>query len=128
MREKRPTLRPQYLEQQRKRLEVLQEQILGGEERTIVDERTALEVRGDEPEDSGDRSAIMAQHEITEALHDVDKRRLSDIERAIQKIADGTYGLSDFSGNPIPEERLRATPEAILTVQEEGRRQKNKHR
>jgi DnaK suppressor protein len=124
MHEKKATLGPQYLEQQRKRLEVLHQQIAGGEEKAIADERDALEVRGDEPDDSGDRAAVMAHHEITLALHDVDKRRLSDIERAIQKIGEGTYGLSDLSGDRIPEARLTANPEAILTVQEEEQRQR----
>jgi DnaK suppressor protein len=57
--------------------------------------------------------------EITQALHDVDRRRLANIERALQKIAEGSYGRSDLSGKPIPPERLEATPEAILTVAEE---------
>jgi DnaK suppressor protein len=36
----------------------------------------------------------------------------------LQKIEDGTYGLSDTSGEPIPRERLEAMPEAIHTVSE----------
>ena len=40
-------------------------------------------------------------------------------ERALQKIADGTYGYSDRSGEPIPKLRLEAMPEATLTVEEE---------
>jgi DnaK suppressor protein len=128
MRETRATLSPEEIEQQRKRLDALHEQILGGEQRTIENERTALEVLGDEPDNAGDRGGIIAQYEVTQALHNVDRRRLIDIERAIRKIEEGTYGLSDLSGNPIPQARLMATPEAILTVQEEDQRQQDNRR
>ena len=128
MRKTSAALSPEFLERQRKRLEVLHEQILGGEERTVANERAALEVLGDEPDDAGDRGGTIAQYEVTQALHDVDKRRLIDIKRAIRKIEEGTYGLSDFSGNPIPNARLMATPEAILTVEEEEQRQQANRR
>ncbi|MDB6085414.1 MAG: conjugal transfer protein TraR [Gammaproteobacteria bacterium] len=45
--------------------------------------------------------------------------RLAQIERALQKIADGTYGISDVSGQRIPVDRLEATPEATNTVAEQ---------
>jgi DnaK suppressor protein len=120
-------LSSEFLQQQQKRLEALREQILGGEERTVANARAALEIRGDEPEDAGDQGAAMARDEVTQALHDVDRRRLSDIERAIQKMKQGTYGLSDVSDDPIPKARLEATPEALLTVEEEEQRE-NKNR
>jgi RNA polymerase-binding transcription factor len=128
MREQTATVSPSFIAQQRRRLEDLRQQIVGGEQRTIANERAALEVRGDEPEDAGDIGATMAQYEITQALHDVDQRRLNDIERALQKIGQGTYGLSDVSGDPIPKARLEATPEAILTVEEEEQREKKNQR
>ena len=52
----------------------------------------------------------------------VDNVRLSNIARALQKIAEGTYGLSDGSGAPIPVERLEASPEALYTVKEQESR------
>jgi DnaK suppressor protein len=45
--------------------------------------------------------------------------RLVRVERALAKIADGTYGLSDVSGKPIPIERLEAIPEAVNTTAEQ---------
>jgi DnaK suppressor protein len=47
--------------------------------------------------------------------------RLNLVIRALQKIAEGTYGLSDLSGKPIPRQRLEAVPEAICTLDEEQR-------
>jgi DnaK suppressor protein len=47
--------------------------------------------------------------------------RLNLVNRALEKIAEGTYGLSDVSGKPIPRLRLEALPEAICTLDEEQR-------
>lgn len=65
----------------------------------------------------------MAQDEVNQAVHNVNDRRIGDIERALQKIAEGTYGLSDASGQPIPKARLEASPEAIYTLEEQGKRE-----
>jgi DnaK suppressor protein len=48
-----------------------------------------------------------------------DVARLARVERALAKIAEGTYGLSDLSGERIPEGRLEAMPDAINTVAEQ---------
>jgi RNA polymerase-binding transcription factor len=45
--------------------------------------------------------------------------RLLAIERAEARLADGTYGLSTRSGEPIPDERLEVNPTAELTVAEQ---------
>ena len=56
---------------------------------------------------------------IAEGLRD----RLAAIERAEQRLAAGTYGRSVESGEPIPDDRLRADPAAELTVEEAERAQ-----
>ena len=56
--------------------------------------------------------------EIMHARHDADQPCLANIDRALKKIELGTYGLSDMSGKAIPKERLEASPEAVLTVEE----------
>jgi len=48
-----------------------------------------------------------------------DLKRLERVNRALKKIEEGTYGLSDESGKPIPRERLEAVPEALYTLSEE---------
>jgi DnaK suppressor protein len=47
------------------------------------------------------------------------RRRLDRVERAEERVAAGTYGLSVKSGEPIPDGRLEAEPLAELTVDEE---------
>ena len=47
--------------------------------------------------------------------------QLAAVERAEARLADGTYGLSVESGEPIPDGRLEALPTAERTVAEEER-------
>lgn len=126
MSEQQGTLSDEFIAQQRKRLLALRQELLGGEENTIADERTAEEQHGDEAQEFEDEAQGMAQNEVNQALHDVNDQRISDIERALQKIDEGTYGLSDASGDPIPKARLEVAPEAILTVEEQSRRETGK--
>jgi DnaK suppressor protein len=122
MSDQRGTLSQDFLEQQRERLDALRRTLLGGEEGTIATGRVDQEQHGDEAEEFEDAAQAMAQQEINQNLRNVNDLRISDIDRALQKIADGTYGLSDLSGDPIPVERLKAVPEAILTVAEQEKR------
>jgi len=56
---------------------------------------------------------------LDEALANDLHERLEALERAEQRLATGTYGLSIESGEPIPDERLEAIPTAERTVEEE---------
>ena len=79
--------------------------------------------------DSGDMSYSLFTREVDATLEEQVGRRLRSVERALQKIEEGTYGLSDDSGEPIPKGRLEALPEAVRTVEEQGRdREAYRHR
>jgi DnaK suppressor protein len=83
-------------------------------------------VRGiPEPADEFDAANLASdlyQDELEEGLAGDLRSQLEAIERAEQRLADGAYGLSLESGEPIPDERLEALPTAELTVEEERRR------
>lgn len=84
-----------------------------------IDERAVnREKRGiaTELEDEGQR---LAELKIDRMLVARDVNRLDRVRRALQKIAEHTYGISDASGQPIPRSRLEAMPEATLTLTEE---------
>lgn len=49
------------------------------------------------------------------------REELAAVERAEQRLAEGTYGRSVESGDPIPDERLEAMPWAERTVEEQAR-------
>jgi DnaK suppressor protein len=42
--------------------------------------------------------------------------KLADVERALEKLGDGTYGICDRCGTPITAERLEAIPWAVRCV------------
>jgi DnaK suppressor protein len=49
---------------------------------------------------------------VVDSLNATEER----IERALAKIADGSYGTCDRCGKPIPAGRLEAAPESVLCV------------
>ncbi len=51
--------------------------------------------------------------------------RLAQVQRALSKIDDGTYGFSDVSGLRIPNDRLELMPEAVNTVAEQEASERN---
>jgi DnaK suppressor protein len=73
-------------------------------------------------EDPGNLASELYQNELDEGRADDLREELAAIERAEERLAAGTYGLSVESGNPIPDERLEALPTAERTTEEEGRR------
>ena len=42
---------------------------------------------------------------------------LHRIDRALAKLDDGTYGICEGCGRPIPEKRLEAMPESVTCVE-----------
>jgi DnaK suppressor protein len=48
--------------------------------------------------------------------------KLADVERALEKLDEGSYGTCDVCGEPIPSERLDAVPWATLCVDDAARR------
>lgn len=65
-----------------------------------------------DPNDPADQGSILYDRERSIAADDNLRRILSKIDRALRKIEEGTYGLSDIDNMPIPLERLDALPYA----------------
>ena len=65
------------------------------------------------------------QQDNNRAVRAHDRMRLETVRRALEKIQDGTYGLSEESGDPIPRERLEAAPSSLYTVAEEEVRERD---
>ena len=73
--------------------------------------------------DSGDESQYLFEREVDATLEQQFGQELKDVNRALEKIEEGTYGLSDRSGEPIAKGRLEAIPEALYTIEEQQRRE-----
>jgi DnaK suppressor protein len=72
--------------------------------------------------DPGNLASDLYQDELDEGLEEDLREQLAAVERAKERLAAGTYGLSTESGEPIPDERLEALPTAELTADEERAR------
>jgi RNA polymerase-binding transcription factor len=88
----------------------------------------ALALQREDPLESSDRvepgdadSEDLYQDEFDEGRAEDLRGDLEAVERAEARLADGTYGLSVESGEPIPDERLEAVPTAERTVEEQAR-------
>lgn len=84
---------------------------------------------------SNDDTKGYSQHQADEGTDDFDRTislNLSDeefkvlrqIERALEKIDEGTYGICDVSGEEIPIKRLEAIPYATMTVKAQEEHEK----
>ncbi len=60
--------------------------------------------------DEIDKADISINNALLNKLSDMELEKLRLIERALEKIQEGTYGICEGTGEPIPEERLRVIP------------------
>ena len=68
--------------------------------------------------DSGDEANLLYEREAGIDANDRDQKELALVKRALDRIEQGTYGISEVSGKPIPIERLEALPYATTLVDE----------
>jgi DnaK suppressor protein len=68
-----------------------------------------------------DQASDLYENELDAGLAEQLRETLAAVERAEARLADGTYGLSVESGQPIPDERLEAVPTAERTTDEQER-------
>src|SRR5215472_6477422 len=73
-----------------------------------------------DPRDAMDAAERTEEEEELLGVAGQEGSLLSEIDRALAKIDQGTYGVSEQSGRPIPLERLRAEPTARFTAEEEA--------
>jgi DnaK suppressor protein len=89
--------------------ELLHERVVAGQ-----DDRGAANQSGDMADPAERLTAEQGDDAVAAGL----RQRLSALDRADQRVGEGTYGLSVRSGLPIPDDRLEADPAAELTVEE----------
>lgn len=65
--------------------------------------------------DMGDGSATFEQERLL-ALSTELRSKLEEVDHALDKVRQGTYGQCDLCGADIPAERLEILPEASLCV------------
>lgn len=107
----------QFVEEQRGRLEELKEELLRMRRGMEEDGRDRSQEEQDMELDSGDEAQQMFTREMDASIGEQMERRLEDVERALEKVEEGSYGVCDDTGKEIAKGRLEAVPEAIRTVE-----------
>jgi DnaK suppressor protein len=115
----------EFVDKQRERLEELRVELARMVEGLEEDQQDRAESEGDMTEnDSGDMSHSLFTRELDAGIEQTVERRLRNVERALQKIEEGTYGICDATGEPISKGRLEAVPEALYTLQAQQRQER----
>lgn len=110
-----------FLEKMRKLLQVerdtyaRQAQQLRAEADSLVADLDPGDVQFDEESGEGDTIAVERGRDLALAAKALEM--IDEIDHALAKFDDGTYGICEVSGEPIPEERLEAIPWAREKVE-----------
>ncbi len=72
-------------------------------------------------EDTGETAQAFQEVQLDESLLQIKRHLFADVEEALTRLQDGTYGRCLTCGQPIPERRLEAIPWAVRDVECEER-------
>jgi DnaK suppressor protein len=117
------TLKKAQIAEFKKRLEDLRDQITHSLKGTTSEVKTPDEATGysqHQADQGTDDFARTINLEVTTSEY----RTLRQIERALEKIDEGTYGICDVTGEEIPVPRLEAVPYAVMTVKAQEKLEK----
>lgn len=81
----------------------------------LVSEREPGDVQFDE--ESGEGDSIAVERERALQISAREREEIAEIDAALARIDNGTYGTCVVSGKPIPKERLEAIPHASMRVE-----------
>ncbi len=111
------------VERFKKRLEELRDQMTHTIRDITEDVKSADATKGysqHQADEGTDDFARTVTLEVTSKEFDI----LRQIERSLEKIEEGTYGICDISGEAIPLARLEAIPYATMTVKSQEKFEK----
>ena len=103
-----------FIEQQKERLLVLHQEM--SEKVEQVQENMAQGLAPSDATNQEEVAVINNMRQIDMAGGDLFEDRLYEIDQALKRIEDGTYGTCDRCGRPINPERLAAKPWATFCI------------
>lgn len=74
--------------------------------------------------DEADRATQEEEHVLEQRIRDRERKQIHKIDGALDRIANGTYGYCEVSGEPIGLRRLMARPTATLSIEEQERHER----
>ena len=118
---KKPQFDKKYLDKQRRLLldernrYITSATRLKAEADSLVEEREPGDVQFDEESGEGDTLAVERERDLALSAHA--RAAVEQIDAALARIDNGTYGICLVSGKPIPRQRLNAIPWAAERVE-----------
>lgn len=119
-------LSPAFIARQRARLITMRDELMATGRAAVTEEAELQADSLNESQNPGDDAQKTMLQDNDAALFVRNRQRLAAIDRALQKIEEGTYGISEGSGERIPQDRLEAIPESLGTVAEATAREQER--
>jgi DnaK suppressor protein len=83
------------------------------------------ELTGGSDNHMGDVATATFERGLDEGLQEGAAQQLEQVDAALQRIEEGSYGTCAVDGEPIAEERLRAVPWATLCIAHQRAREQS---
>lgn len=84
----------------------------------LLEENDAV-ATSDDGVDLNDEASLEIESRNEAALLRQQQHELDEVNHALTKIAEGTYGICEASGDVIPEARLRAMPHTRYCIEDQ---------
>jgi len=107
-------MEPKFTERFRRRLLQAREEIIGQMRQRDV---SAQEIGQNGIQDIGDESATISNRHLLMSLSENERAKLIEVDEALDRIKDGTFGICEECGEPIALKRLEVIPNARYCIQ-----------
>lgn len=107
-------MEPKFTERFRRRLLQAREEIIGQMRQRDV---SAQEIGQNGIQDLGDESATISNRHLLMSLSENERTKLIEVDEALDRIKDGTFGICEECGEPIALKRLEVIPNARYCIQ-----------
>jgi len=118
--EKEKFMNPVMLEYFRQKLLHWRAELLAESNETIRE----LQEENLQKPDIADRASAETDHALELRTRDRERKLISKINSALEKLEDGTYGFCEETGEPISIARLEARPIATLSLEAQERHER----
>lgn len=107
-----PYYEENFLEEQRELLLKLKQETLN----KLSSQTEDLQVSPDQTVEDGDQAQTYLNQNVSFGLRERDIIRLREIEAALYRLDDGSYGICEETDEPIGKKRLQKMPWARLSI------------
>ena len=110
-----------------RQLEYFRRKLLAWRDELLAEAQSTLDTMREAPTDGADEADRASRESDTNfelRTRDRERKLISKINAALEKIEDGSYGYCEETGEPIGIKRLQARPVATLTIEAQERHER----